>query len=154
MKETDHKDMNIDVRHRTMLTLWFAQMMSVVMFFLLTQFVANSNEQPGPAANNLLSFTLAGVGTFSAVMSFVLRSKLLQRSVERQDPSLVQTALVAGCVLCEVAALLGVLERFILPGRDYLVLLTISFVSMALHFPRRGNLLAASYKDSSYGARF
>lgn len=154
MKETDHQDKNIDVRHRTMLTLWFAQLMSVVMFFLLTQFVANSSEQPEPAANNLLSFTLAGVGTFSAVMSFLLRSKLLQRSVERQDPSLVQSALVVGCALCEVPALLGVLERFILPGRDYLVLLAISLVSMALHFPRRGNLLAASYKDPSYGARF
>jgi len=72
MKETDPKNMNIDVRHRTMLTLWFAQMMSVAMFFLLTQFVANSSDEPGRAANNLLSFMLAGVGTFSAVISFVL----------------------------------------------------------------------------------
>ena len=30
----------------------------------------------------------------------------------------------------------------------------ISFVSMALHFPRRENLLTASYKDPSYGAKF
>ena len=154
MKETNPKNMTIDVRHRTMLTLWFAQMISVVMFLLLTQFVANSSEQPGPAANNLLSFALAAVAMFLAVISFVVRSKLLQRSVERQDPSLVQSAMVVGCALCEVPALLGVLERFILPGRDYLVLLAISFVGMALHFPRRGNLLAASYKDPSFGARF
>ena len=137
-----------------MLTLWFGQMVSVVMFFLFTQFAADSSEPPGPGENNSLSFVLAGVGSFLAVISFVVRSKLLQRSVERQDPSLVQTSLVAGCVLCEVAALLGVLERFILPGSGYLVLLAIGFVSMALHFPRRENLLAASYKDPSYLARF
>lgn len=153
MKETAPNNLNIDARYRTMLILWFAQMASVVMFFLFTQF-AGDTETPGVAANILVSFVIAAVATFLAVISFVVRSKLLQRSVERQDPSLVQTALVAGCVLCEGAALLGVLERFILPGRDYLVLLLLGFVTMALHFPRRGNLLAASYKDPSYGARF
>lgn len=150
-KEINANKMSIDARYRTMLILWIAQMMSLVMFLFLTQFIAGSSEQP-PAANNLLSFIFASVGSFSVIISFVVRSTLLQRSVEKQDPSLVQTALVAGCALCEVPGLLGVVERFVLPGRDYLLLLAVSFLGMALHFPRRANLLAASYKDPSYGA--
>ena len=107
MKEAPN-NLNIDARYRTMLALWFGQIGSVVMFFLFTQFAADSSEPPGPGENNSLSFVLAGVGAFLAVISFVVRSKLLQRSVERQDPSLVQNRSVAGCVLCEVVALLGV----------------------------------------------
>lgn len=86
MKEAPN-NLNIDARYRTMLTLWFGQIGSVVMVFLFTQFAADSSEPPGPGENNSLSFVLAGVGVFLAVISFVVRSKLLQRSVERQDPS-------------------------------------------------------------------
>ena len=139
---------DIDVRYRTMLTLWFAQMMSVVMFFVMTQLIASSADKP---ANSLLSFVFAGVGTFAAILSFVVRSQILSRSVEKQDILLVQQAQVIGCALCELPALLGILERFTLPGRDYILLLAISFLSMALHFPRKANLLAASYKDPSFG---
>ena len=148
MKHMAPNEENIDARYRTMLILWLAQMMSVGMFLLLTQLVDTSGERP---ANSLLSFTYAGLGTFSAIVSFVVRSKLLQISVEKQDPLMVQKALVVGCALCEVPALLGVLSRFTLPGRDYFLLLLISALSMALHFPRKIHLLAASYKDPSFG---
>jgi hypothetical protein len=140
---------DIDLRYRTMLILWLAQMMSVVMFFVMTQLVDSSAEKP---ANSRLSFIYTGVGASLAILSFVIRSKILSQSVEKQDILLVQTAQVIGCALCEVPALLGILERFTLPGRDYLLLLGISFFSMALHFPRRRNLLAASYKDPTFGA--
>ena len=152
MNKVDPNKMSIDARYRTMSILWIAQMMSLVMFLLLTQLIADSSEQPAPAANNVLSFVFAAIGSFSVIISFVVRSKLLQRSVEKRDPSLVQTALVVGCALCEVPGLLGVMERFVLPGRDYLLLLAVSFLGMALHFPRRANLLAASPTDPSYGA--
>lgn len=140
---------DIDLRFRTMLILWLAQMMSVVMFFVMTQLVASTTDKP---ANSMLSFIYAGVGTLVAILSFVIRSKILSQSVEKQDILLVQTAQVIGCALCEVPALLGILERFTLPGRDYILLLAISFFSMALHFPRRSNLLAASSKDPRFGA--
>lgn len=143
---------NIDARYRTMLILWSAMMMSIVMYFLLTVVLQQGADGPPPENNRILSFALAALGTFSAVISFAVRSKLLQRSVEKQDVLLVQTALIVGCALCEVPALLGVVARFVLPGRDYLVLLAISALSMALHFPRRENLLAASYKDPSFGS--
>jgi hypothetical protein len=142
--------LNLDARYRTMLILWLALMMSVVMYFVTTQVVNPSTDLP--YADGLLSWLFACVGIFSAVVSFVVRSHFLNRAVEKQDMSLVQTALVIGCAFCEVPALLGMVERFMFSGRNYIFLLAISFVSMALHFPRRASLLAASYKDPRFGA--
>ncbi len=119
------------------------------MFFLVTQFVEVPDDR---SENNLLGFVLAGIGIFCAIVSFFVRAKLLQRSVEKQDLALVQTANIAGRALCEVPALIGVVTRFILPGREYLLLILISALAMLLHYPRRSDLLAASYKDPSFGA--
>ena len=144
-------NLNLDARYRTMLILWVGQMMSVVMFFFVTQF-ANSSEQPDPSASSSLSWVFLGLGTLLAIVSFVVRSKILERSVERQDPALVQTGVTIGLALCELPALLGVVERFAFPGSNYYLLFVIAFAGMALHFPRRDFLLAASYKDPSFGA--
>ena len=141
---------NIDARYRTMLILWFALLMSVVMYVLMALVIKTPET---PEDNRMLSFIFAGIGTFSAVVSFPIRSKLLQQSVEQQDLGLVQKALIVGCALSEVPGLLAVLARFILPGRDYMLLFAISLIAMALHFPRRSNLLAASYKNSSFESR-
>ena len=148
MNNKTQNNASIDARYRTMLILWSGQMGTVVLFFLVTQFAEVADDL---APKNALSFVITGAGTFVAVISFVVRSKLLQRSVDKQDVALVQQAVVVGCALCEVPALLGVIERFIFPGRDYLLLLAVSLISMAMHFPRRVNLLAASYKDPSFG---
>ncbi|MDQ3474364.1 MAG: hypothetical protein M3447_11570 [Acidobacteriota bacterium] len=139
---------DIDTRYRSMVILWIAQVMSVVMFFVVTQFVEVPEDRP---ENNILSFVFAGVGTFCAIISFAVRAKLLRKSVEQQDLALVQTANITGRALCEVPAILGVIERFLLPGREYLLLLLIGAVAMLLHYPRRSDLLAASYKDPSFG---
>lgn len=142
--------LDLDARYRTMLILWLALLISVVMYFVTTQVVSLSPDLRSD--DGLFRFLFVAVGIFSAVVSFVVRSHFLNRAVEKQDISLVQTALVIGCAFCEVPALLGVLYRFIFSGRDYIALLAISFVSMALHFPRKANLLAASYKDPTFGA--
>lgn len=144
---------DIDTPYRTLLVLWGALIMNVAALFVVSLFVPGQvSNEPGAPPNNLLSFVFAGVGTFSAVLSFPVKIKLLRQSVDKQNPALVQTALAVGCALCEVPALLGLVEHFLLPGRDYYLLFLISLVGMALHFPRRNNLLAASYKNSSYGA--
>jgi|SRR5687767_7277073 hypothetical protein len=141
---------NIDTVFRSMMILWIAQIMSVVMFFVVTQFVEVPDNRP---ENNILSFVFAAVGTFCAILSFVVRAKLLRQSVEKQDAKLVQTANITGRALCEVPAILGVIARFILPGREYLLLLLIGALAMLLHYPRRSDLLAASYKDPTYGGQ-
>lgn len=146
---TTPNQQNLDARYRTMVILWIAQIMSVLMLFLVTQFVEVPADRP---ENNVLSFVFAAVGMFCAIISFVVRAKLLRESVEKQNLPRVQTAYLVGRALCDVPAILGVVERFILPGREYLLLLLIGGLAMLLHYPRRSDLLAASYKDPSFGA--
>lgn len=142
----------IEARYRTLLILWVAQMTSIGFFLLVALFAGAGAERSPVPDKPVLSFALAALGTFTAIISFVVRSKLLRESVEKQDQKLVQSALVVGCALCEVPALLGVMAKFTLPGKEFWLLFAISAVTMALHVPRKANLLAASYKDPSFGA--
>jgi lysylphosphatidylglycerol synthetase-like protein (DUF2156 family) len=129
-----------------MIVLWFALLTSVVMYFVVSQLAPPATAPP----NSMLTFTLTAIGTFLVVVSFVIKQKLLRRSVDDQDMSMVQKALIIACAICEAAAVLALVERFAVSGRDYLLLFLIAAVGVALHFPRRSQLEAASYKSSKW----
>jgi hypothetical protein len=65
---------------------------------------------------------------------------------------MVQKGLVIACAMCEVAAVLGLLQRFITGGNGFYLLFFVAVIGIALHFPRREQLEAASYKGPSGGA--
>ena len=141
---------DLDTRYRSMLILWFALLMSVVMFFLMTIVAAPAPfDRDGDAPTSFVLFALAGVGTLLVVLSFAVKRKMLQRSVERQEPMMVQQALVVACAMCEVSAVLGMFERFSLGSGDHYVLFLVSAVGIALHFPKRDQLLAASWNEEN-----
>jgi len=139
-------ELDFDKRYQTMLILWFALLMSVAMYFVVSQLAPPATAPPNP----ILTFTLTAIGTFLVGISFVLKRKLLRRSVDEQDLGLVQKALVIACAICEAAAVLGLVERFAVSGRDYLLLFVIAAVGIALHFPRRSQLEAASYNAGKW----
>ena len=139
-------ELDFDKRYQTMIVLWFALLMSVAMYFVVSQLAPPATAPP----NSILTFTLTAIGTFLVGISFVIKRKLLRRSVDEQDINLVQKALVIACAICEAAAVLGLVERFAVSGRDYLLLFVIAAVGIALHFPRRSQLEAASYKAGKW----
>jgi hypothetical protein len=57
--------------------------------------------------------------------------------------------LVIACAICEVSALLGLVEFFIVGNREYYLLLVLAAGGIALHFPRRSHLEAASYQSKN-----
>jgi hypothetical protein len=139
---------DLNKRFQTMLVLWFGLSMSMVMFFVFSLVVTSRIvSDPNSPPSSLIMFALTGVGTFLVVISFAVKNKLLERSVEKQDMVLVQQALVIACALCEASALLGLIEYFLVGTREYYLLFLISAGGMALHFPRRTQLEAASYKS-------
>jgi NADH:ubiquinone oxidoreductase subunit 2 (subunit N) len=139
---------NLNKRYQTLVTLWFALLMSIGMYFLFSVFVApaRSNEAGNPPSS-LLIVALTALGTLLVIVSFPVKRKFLERSVEKQDVNLVQKGLVIACAICEVSALLGLLERFIIGNREYYLLFLIAAAGTAFHFPRRSQLEAASYKN-------
>ena len=141
---------NLNARYQTLLILWFALLMSIGMFFVLTLFAAPKivDDAPNPT-NSVAVIVLTAVGAFIVVLSFVVKRKLLERSVERQDITLVQQALIVPCAMCEASALLGLFERFSSRSSASYLLFLLAAAGTALHFPKRGQLEAASYKSKN-----
>jgi hypothetical protein len=138
---------NVEARYPGMLVVWFGQLMSIgalVCFSLF--FVPETSDIPGTSPGSLLRVVLTALGIFFVVISFAVKRKLLKQSVEKQQINLVQKAFVIAVAMCEVSAILGVIERFLINHHDYYFLFVLAAAGTALHFPRREHLVAASYK--------
>ena len=142
-------EVDLNKRYQTMLTLWFALLMSVVMYFVFLQFAAPAFANAENPPNSLLIVVITALGAVFVLVSFFVKRKLLERSVEKQDILLVQKAMVVACALCEVSALLGLLERFVFGNREYYLLFILAAAGDLFHFPRRSQLEAASYKSTN-----
>jgi hypothetical protein len=141
-------EMELGQRYRTLRTLWLAMMMNVGVFFVFTEFSAPEiSSDPENAPNTVLIGALAAVGALFVLASFVVKRKMLNRSVEKQDVNLVHTALVIAWAMCEPIVLVGVVARLSLGFRQYYLLLPVAAIAMAFHYPRRDQLLAATYKN-------
>lgn len=148
-------EIDLNKRYQTLIVLWSALLMNIGVFFLLSLFMAPQiSNEPGRTASSLLIVVLTALGTFLTIVSFAIKRKFLERSVEKQDVTLVQKSLVIACAMCELSALLGLLEHFLIGNRDYYLLFLIAAAGTAFHFPRREHLLAATYKVSSDRATF
>jgi hypothetical protein len=143
-------EIDLNTRYQTMIILWFALLMSVGMFIVISVVVApDLSHGPTGPSRALIIFGLTAIGAFLVVMSFVVKHKLLQRSVDKQDINLVQKSLVIACAMCEASAMLGLLERFVVGNRESYLLFLLAVAGAAAHFPRRSYLEAASYKERS-----
>ena len=138
---------DLDKRYQTLVILWFGLLMSVAMYFLVSLIAPAINDQPGNPPNSTLVIALMVVGFLVVILSFPVKNKLLNRSVEKQDVGLVQKSLVIACAMCEVSAVLGLMERFLIGYRYYYFLFLFSAVGIALHFPRRTQLQNAGYQN-------
>jgi hypothetical protein len=137
----------VDARYRVMLILWFAILMSVGIFFLIAQVV----ERP-PAEGSRQTFLLmiAAVAGLNILFSFVIKHRLFAQAVTRQRPDLVQNAMIVAVALCETCALFGLMAYFTTGTPYYYIFFIVSVVGILLHFPRRDQLLAASYKSQDF----
>ncbi len=140
----DKARVSIEARYRILLILWFAILNSVALVFVLTLFI----QRPETAeTNSVLALTLAGVGILTAIISFVVKNKLLEQAAEKQQPTLVQSAYIIAFALSEVAGLLGLLMYMTSAERYYYLMFIVSAVCMLAHFPRREHLVATVFKN-------
>jgi len=136
---------NIELRIRTMRTLWFCLLLSVGSYYVFT-LVAGRRE--GLEPNPSLSLTLICVAMLMVLVAFVIKSKLLSKAVEQQNALMVQQAYIVTWAITEVAALLGLIDFFLTNDRYYFVLLIIAVLGLLLHFPRREHVVNAAFKNS------
>jgi hypothetical protein len=137
----------IELRIRTMRTLWIAMFLSIGVYYVFT-FFAGRSEDINP--NNTLSLTLVGGALLITLISFPIKNRLLTRAVEQQQVQLVQQGHVVAWALTEVAALLGLLDFFLTGNRYYYILFIIAACGQLLHFPRREPVINALFKSPMF----
>jgi len=147
MQPPNQMEQKIELRLRTMRILWFSLLLSVVIYYVMTIFVARTGQaQP----NSTLFLVLVGIALSTTLVSFLVKSKLIDRAVDLHQTARVQQAYIVAMALCEVAALLGLLDYFAIGDRYYYVLFLISLCGQLLHFPQREHVISASFKSGSF----
>jgi hypothetical protein len=149
----ENQKTNIEQIYRTLVVLWFALFISqflflVVIFFVkpeLFRFDFSQPLLPGKFAIIVLVFLFVGITNLA--ISFFLKKKYLDQAVADQNIHFVQTALVTGCALCESVSLFGLMLAFVADYQYFFLWFILGIAAMIFHFPRRDNLIAASYKN-------
>lgn len=137
----------IELRIRTMRTLWIAMFLSIGGYYVFTIFAGRSENLKD---NRTLSLVLIGVALSTTLISFLIKNRLLNRAIEQQQVQLVQQAYVVTWAVIDVAALLGMVDFFLTGDRYYYLLFLIAACGMLLHFPRSEHVINASFKSSGF----
>ncbi|HEX6045499.1 MAG TPA: hypothetical protein VFZ22_13495 [Pyrinomonadaceae bacterium] len=141
MNNPNNPQQTIDVRLRTMRTLWIGLVLSIGAYFVVTLIAERSEElQPNPT----LSLILLGGSVFTTLIAYLVKSKLLNQAIEQQQLQQVQQAYIVGWAITEVGALLGLLDFFATGDRYYYVPFIVAAVGQLLQFPRYEHVLHAS----------
>ncbi|HEX8852028.1 MAG TPA: hypothetical protein VF754_01000 [Pyrinomonadaceae bacterium] len=145
---------SVEQRLTTMRILCIVFLANIGLFALVGYITGQSAGAERDASdgfsNLLLAFFALGVAAVAA--SFAVRSVFQAKAEREQSQTVVQQGLIMALVMCEVAALLGLVGLFI-DGHPYTYLLfVVAAVGDLLHFPRREHLLVASYKTADRNA--
>jgi len=142
MKPIDPNQPTIEMRQRTLMIIWFALCMSLVMYLLFIRLVPVE-----PAVNQKLSLMLNTLGLIPVAASFLIKQVLLGKATESQQVQLVHTAYILAFVLCEISALLGLFDNRVTGSNYYYIGFAIGGLGMLLHFPRKQHLIDAAQRQ-------
>ena len=145
------QDRPMQVEYKTLVIIWFALLTSQVIFLLLVYFLKPELFVMDAATSLLadqpvITLVFAALALVFVILSFVLSRQHMRRAIEDQDAGCVQTGLVLGCALSEVPSLLGLVLAFAFDHPYFYLWIALGAFGILLHFPRKGNLEAATYK--------
>ncbi|HEV2884880.1 MAG TPA: hypothetical protein VGW36_08480 [Pyrinomonadaceae bacterium] len=142
LPDNQNMEMNVEKQHRTLLILWVAFLMSIVMYL----FIAVVLPRPEEPVVRPLAMALSFASAFLTVVSFGVKKKFVSNAISQQNPQLVTKGFILAAAMCEAAALLGLLDLFIARDRNYWTLIAIALLGMLVNFPRRSHLVSANFK--------
>lgn len=142
MIDPQQVEAQVEARHKVFLILWFALFVSVMLLLVLALF-AGGKGLPNPT----LSYALLGVGSLIVLGSFLLKQQLAQKAINNNDIAALQSAHIVALALCESAALIGLFDRFVTASSTSWFLFGISALGILLHFPKKDQIRAVSYKQ-------
>lgn len=159
---TPNPKMSPEMRLRTMRILWASFLMAVGLYALIAYFARPSDGPPsgGAVADgvgtvsggfSVLVLVFFALGLTTVAASFLVKQAFAQRAVREQNTAVLQTGFILAVVLCEVAALLGLVGLFADGNPAAYLLFVISAAGIVLHFPRREDVEAASGGGTGFG---
>ena len=139
----------IKVEYQTLVAIWLALLISQLVFFEVVSYVKPdifTAEARGSILQTspLVTVVFAAIAILFFVLSFVLKRQYMRRAIQDRDASCVQTGLLLGCLLSEVSSILGLVLAFVFNHPYFYFWLALAALGIVLHFPRKGNLDAAS----------
>ena len=142
---------NVEEQYRMLTIIWLALLISqllftVVIFFAKPEVFRFDFSKPLLSESPAMVAALAVLGVSTFLLSFVLRRKFVNQAINEQKTELVQTAMIIGCALCEATTLFGLVLAFALTYQYFFLWFALGILGTILHFPRRENLIAASFK--------
>ena len=150
MRQTNQTG-NVEQSFRTLLLVWFALLNSqllllVVLYFTRPEIFRFNFSKPLLDENSVMVIVLAVLAVSTFLLSIVLRRRFLNQAISEQKVEFVLTAIIIGCSLCEAISLFGFVLVFILNYQYFFLWFALGILGMILHFPRRDNLIDATYK--------
>ena len=145
MQTNNSNQPTIEARLRVLFILWFAICTSVLLFLLV---VVGHFAAARVDGNPRLSLILNSIAIVPAGLSFLLKQQMLNQAVAQQKLDLVQTAYIMAWALCEMSALLGLMDRLLNGSLYYYLGFIFAALGLLLHFPRKQHLLDASQRQN------
>jgi len=140
----------ITVTYQNLVVIWFALLMSQVIFFVVASFI-----KPGLASFDastpfltvkpaiILAFSVSAIVFFG--LGLILNRQHNTRAIRDRDATCMQTGLTIGCALSEIPSVLGLILALAFDYPYYYLWIALGAFGVLLHFPRKGNLDAANY---------
>ncbi len=142
---------SVEAQYKTMVVIWVALLMSQFLFVLMLVFIKPnlfkfdfSKPIAGVSGAMVVGFAVAAVT--AVLFSFGFRKRLNERAVAEQDMGQVQSGLIIALALCEASSLFGLALAFAFDYQYFFLWIGLGILGMILHFPKRDELHAASYK--------
>ncbi len=146
-----NQKLNVEGQYRILTFIWIALLFSqllllVVVFFARPEVFRFDFSKPLLGGNPAIIGMFALLAISNLILSFVLSRKYLKQAIAEQKPALAQTTMIIGCALCEAISLFGVVMAFAFSYQYFFLWFALGILGTILHFPKRDNLIAASYK--------
>ena len=140
MQNPQQIEARVEARHRVILIIWFALLMSISLFLGLTFVIPGNTAAP----NMTLSFMFIGLAFLLVVASVLMKSRVVQRAIEKHDPVLLQSGYIIAFALCESAAIWGLVDHISTGSKYYFASFAIGVLGMLVHFPKKDHVRAAT----------
>ena len=133
------------------MVIWGAMLLSqiillVVVYFAKPEVYKFDFNKPLLGDNAPLVIAFAVIAISNLVLSFVMKKRSIQQAVEKQQIALVQTGSILAYAFCEATSLLGIVLSFAFSYQYFFVWFALGIIGIILHFPRRDDVIAATYK--------